>query len=110
RPRGATRRPPIPRCDAGTLTPRSRVCPGCNVRDRVPPDVVSPRRRDFGREERPQLDTATPGRSHVRPPKPLRYPKRCGTVHFQETVLLNATVGVSRVLGRLHRPSPPRLA
>ena len=36
------------------------VCPRCNVRGTVPLDVVSPQTTGVGREQRPQLESATP--------------------------------------------------
>ena len=57
------------------------------------------------RRETPQLDTATPdGPTHESPP-PRATLRASGSSKRQETVLLNASVGVQRVIGRVRRPS-----
>ena len=52
----------------------------------------------------PQLDTATPDGLLPRPCPPARPQRALRPSTRQETVLLNASVGVQRVLGRLRRP------
>src|SRR3954452_7683129 len=62
-------------------------------------------RRDFGRVERTPSSKPRPGRSA--PTQPARTPERRDRP-TQETVLLNASVGVQRVMGRLRRPQEAR--
>ena len=91
-----------PHARIGSCHARS-VCHGCNVRGTVAIDVVSPQHRGRRPRMRPPAQYRDPGRSPISN-LPVAFPSASDRPNAQETVLLNASVGFQRVIGRLRRP------